>query len=52
MPTMKSKSSVPQLRIAELEAELREVRSAFEEYITSSKELEAGLDAELTQLRK
>ena len=42
----------PEQRVAELEDELREVRSAFEEYIASSKELEAGLDSELTQLRK
>ncbi len=51
MPTVKA-MAFPDQRVAELEAELREVRAAFEEYITNSKELEAGLDAELTQLRK
>lgn len=42
----------PAERVVELEAELKEVRAAFEEYITSSKELEAGLDKELSDLRK
>ena len=37
---------------AELETELKNVKAAFEEYISSSKELEEGLDKELTEMRK
>ena len=39
-------------RIQELEAELSEVRAAFEEYIQSSQKLEDGLDSELEEMRK
>jgi hypothetical protein len=45
-------ASPPERRVPELEAELKEVRTAFEEYIASSKELEVGLDSELKQLRE
>lgn len=41
----------PAERVEQLEAELKEVRAAFEEYIQSSKELEDGLDKELSDLR-
>lgn len=52
MPFLNILASPPERRVAELEVELKEVRTAFEEYIASSKELEAGLDSELNQLRK
>lgn len=39
-------------RVQELEAELAEVRTAFEEYIQSSQKLEDGLDSELEEMRK
>lgn len=38
--------------IAEREAELAALQSAFDEYITSSRELEEELDAELAKMRK
>jgi hypothetical protein len=38
--------------VSELEDELKNVKSAFEEYIESSKELEEGLDRELSEMRK
>ena len=38
-------------RVQELEFELGEIRAAFEEYITSSRELENGLDGELGDMR-
>jgi hypothetical protein len=38
-------------RVQELELELMEIRAAFEEYITSSRELENGLDGELGDMR-
>ena len=37
--------------VAELEAELKNIRAAFEEYIASSRELEDGLDRELADMR-
>lgn len=40
------------LTIAEREAELAALQSAFDEYITSSRELEEELDAELGKMRK
>ena len=42
----------PAERVVELETELKEIRTAFEQYIANSKELEAGLDKELMDLRK
>jgi hypothetical protein len=42
----------PAERVVELEAELKDIRAAFEDYIANSKELEAGLDQELRDLRK
>ena len=39
-------------REQQLEAELLEVRVAFEDYIKSSKELEDGLDHELREMRE
>jgi hypothetical protein len=39
-------------REQELEFELQNIRAAFEEYIKSSRELEGGLDQELTDMRK
>jgi hypothetical protein len=36
--------------VHELEQELSNIRSAFEEYINSSKELEGGLDCELADM--
>ena len=38
--------------IQEREAELAALQSAFDEYITSSRELEEELDAELAKMRK
>ena len=38
--------------VQELEKELSNIRSAFEDYINSSKELEDGLDCELADLSK
>ena len=38
--------------IAEREAELLALQSAFDEYIASSRELEEELDAELAKMRK
>jgi hypothetical protein len=38
--------------IAEREAELVALQSAFDEYIASSRELEEELDAELAKMRK
>lgn len=38
--------------IAEREAELMALQSAFDEYIASSRELEEELDAELAKMRK
>lgn len=38
--------------VQELEKELSNIRSAFEEYINSSKELEDGLDSELADMSK
>jgi phage shock protein A len=38
--------------VQELERELSNIRSAFEEYIKSSKELEDGLDFELADMSK
>ena len=38
--------------IADREAELAALQTAFDEYITSSRELEEELDAELTKMRK
>lgn len=43
---------MPQSTIAEREAELAALQSAFDEYITSSRELEEELDAELAKMRK
>ena len=39
-------------RVKELEFELANLRNAFEEYISSSRELEDGLDKELAGMRK
>lgn len=39
-------------RVRELEYELTNLRNAFEEYISSSRELEDGLDKELAGMRK
>lgn len=41
----------PTERVQELEAELKEVRTAFEQYVANSKELESALDKELSELR-
>lgn len=38
--------------VAEREAELIALQSAFDEYIASSRELEEELDAELAKMRK
>ena len=38
--------------MAEREAELAALQSAFDEYIASSRELEEELDAELAKMRK
>jgi hypothetical protein len=38
--------------VQELEQELSNIRSAFEDYINSSKELEDGLDCELGDMSK
>ena len=38
--------------VAEREAELIALQSAFDEYIASSRELEEELDAELSKMRK
>lgn len=38
--------------VAEREAELLALQSAFDEYIASSRELEEELDAELAKMRK
>jgi len=38
--------------VAEREAELAALQSAFDEYIASSRELEEELDAELSKMRK
>jgi hypothetical protein len=38
--------------IADREAELAALQSAFDEYIVSSRELEEELDAELAKMRK
>ena len=38
--------------VAEREAELVALQSAFDEYIASSRELEEELDAELAKMRK
>jgi hypothetical protein len=38
--------------MAEREAELAALQAAFDEYITSSRELEEELDAELAKMRK
>lgn len=38
--------------VAEREAELLALQSAFDEYIASSRELEEELDAELENMRK
>jgi hypothetical protein len=38
--------------VAEREAELAALQSAFDEYIASSRELEEELDAELAKMRK
>lgn len=40
------------LTIAEREAELAALQSAFDEYISSSRELEEELDAELGKMRE
>jgi len=47
---MRSSSSIP--TIAEREAELAALQSAFDEYITSSRELEEELDAELAKMQE
>lgn len=55
MPSSSYSSSDEQqhvsLTIAEREAELAALQSAFDEYITSSRELEEELDAELGKMR-
>ena len=38
--------------IFKLETELKTVKTAFEDYIASSKELEDGFDKELSEMRK
>ena len=40
------------MSIAEREAELVALQSAFDEYITSSRELEEELDSEIAKMRK
>ena len=38
--------------VHKLESELKTVKTAFEDYIKSSKDIEDGFDKELTELRK
>ena len=42
----------PAERVVELEAELKDVKEAFEQYVANTQELEEGLDQELSDLRK
>lgn len=44
--------SVDSYRVRELEAELDGIRNAFKDYVTSSRDMETGLDHELGDMRK
>jgi hypothetical protein len=41
----------PSERVVELEAELKEVREAFDQYVSSTNGIEEGLDEQLTEMR-
>jgi len=41
----------PSERVQELEAELKEVRSAFEQYVNDTKEMETTVEQEFKELR-
>jgi hypothetical protein len=51
MPHHQNQNDDVSMTIAEREAELAALQSAFDEYISSSRELEEELDAELGKMR-